>query len=140
MSTIGSVLNVITKDCYMAKIDIKDAYYSVPILDKHQKYLKCYFKGQLYQFMCLPNGLSSGSRKFTKLLKPPLATLSCDQAVVSASIDDLITIARNYKMCSNNVFSVVNLLDSLGFVVHPEKSQFIPSLKLEYLGVVIDSL
>ena len=88
MSTIGSVLNLITKDCYMAKIDIKDAYYSVPILYKHQKYLKFYFKGQLYQFMCLPNGLSSGPRKFTKLLKPPLATLMHDKAVVSAYIDN----------------------------------------------------
>ena len=90
--------------------------------------------------MCLPNGLSSGPRKFTKLLKPPLATLRRDKDVVSAYIDDLIRIARNYKMCSNNVFSVVNLLDSLGFVVHPEKSQFIPSQKLEYLGFVIDSV
>ena len=28
---------------------------------------------------------------------------------------------------------------SLGFVIHPEKSKFIPSKKVEYLGFVIDS-
>ena len=43
-------------------------------------------------------------------------------------------------MCSNNVFSVDNLLDSLGFVVHPEKSQIIPSQNRGYLGFVIDSV
>ena len=55
----------------MTKVDIKDAYCSVPILLEHHKYLKFYFRGKLYQFTCLPNGLCSGPRKFTKLLKPP---------------------------------------------------------------------
>ena len=68
MSTIGSELNLITKDYYMANIDIKDAYYSVPILDKQQKYLKFKFKGQLYQFTWLPNGLSSGPTGPERLL------------------------------------------------------------------------
>ena len=29
----------------MAKLDIKDAYYSVTLLEKHQKYLKLFFWG-----------------------------------------------------------------------------------------------
>ena len=74
----------------MGKIDIKDAYYSVPILEEHQKFLKFMFKGKSYQFTCLPNGLSSGPHKFTKLLKEPLATLRKSKISVSAYIDDLI--------------------------------------------------
>ena len=70
METIGDTL--VTPNCFMAKVDIKDAYYSVPILPEHQKYLKFYFTGNPYQFTCLPNGLCSDPRKFTKLLKPPL--------------------------------------------------------------------
>ena len=31
------------------------------------------------------------------------------------------------------------LLDSLGFVIHPEKCEFVPSQTIEYLGFVIDS-
>ena len=38
METINSILTMITPGCYMAKIDIKDAYYSIPILSEHQKY------------------------------------------------------------------------------------------------------
>ena len=75
METIYSILTVITPNCYKAKRDIKDAYYSIPILEEHQKYLKSLFGGKLYQFTCLPNGLCSGPRKLTKLLKAALAYL-----------------------------------------------------------------
>ena len=64
METINSILTMITPNCYMAKPDIKDAYYSIPILEKHQKYLKYLFGGKLYQFTCFSNGLCSGPIKF----------------------------------------------------------------------------
>ena len=54
METINSILTIITPNCYMAKLDIKDAYYSILILEEHQKYLKFLFGGKLYQFTCLP--------------------------------------------------------------------------------------
>ena len=49
----NSILKMITPHCYMAKIDIKDAYHSIPILEEHQKYLKFLFGGKLYEFTCL---------------------------------------------------------------------------------------
>ena len=140
MDTIHSVLSLITSNCYMGKIDIKDAYYSVPILEEHQKFLKFMFKGKLYQFTFLPNGLCSGPRKFTKLLKPPLATLRKSKISVSAYIDDLITVAKNFSCYFTNIIKCVNLLDSLGFVVHPDKSVFVPSQTIEYFGFIINSV
>ena len=65
METINSILTIITPNYYMTKLDIKDGYYSIPILEEHQKYLKFLFEGKLYQFICLPNGLCSGLRIFT---------------------------------------------------------------------------
>ena len=122
METIKSLLTLVTPNCYMAKVeDIKDAYYSVPILPHHQKYLKFYFRGKLYQFTCLPNGLCSGPRKFTKLLKPPLSYLRLQQVTVAGFIDDLITLGRSFVECERNFKLIVTLLDSLGFVVHPNK-------------------
>ena len=139
MDTISTVLNLVTKDCFMAKVDIKDAYYSVPIKISDQRYLKFEYNGNLYKFTCLPNGLSSGPRKFTKLLKPPMAALRKRKQIVSAYIDDLITIAKTFSLCFDNVKDLVGTIDSLGFVVHPDKSEFIPSQVIEYLGFVIDS-
>ena len=39
-----------------------------------------------------------------------------------------------------NVIDTVNLIDSLGFTIHPEKSTFIPSQVLIFLGFVINSV
>ena len=57
METIKSVLNLITSNCYMANIGIKN-------------FLKFSLQGKLYKFTYLSNRLCSGSREFTKLLKP----------------------------------------------------------------------
>ena len=75
MDTLYTIIKLVEKDCFMASIDLKDAYYSVPIAASYRKYLKFSWKGSLYQFTCLPKGLSCGPRKFTKLLKPALSDL-----------------------------------------------------------------
>ena len=73
MDTLHTITKLIEKDCFMASIDLKDAYYSVPITRTDRKYLRFLWQGTLFQFTCLPNGLSCAPRKFTKLLKPALS-------------------------------------------------------------------
>ena len=75
MQTFQSVLSLIQPDCFMATIDLKDAYYSVKIDELDTKYLKFLLNSRLLKFVFLPNGLSPGPRKFTKLTKPQLALL-----------------------------------------------------------------
>ena len=95
METLSSVLRLVTPMTYMAEIDIKDAYYSVPIKLEDQKLLKFKFDNVLYQFTSLPNGYSEGPRKFTKLLKTPLAALRM------APTDPLI----NFLMAAKNPYN-----------------------------------
>ena len=66
---LKSLNKFIEYHCFMASVDLKDAYYSVPIAQEHQKYLKFLWRGQLYKFVCFPNGLAFCPRKFTKLLR-----------------------------------------------------------------------
>ena len=40
METLKSVVTLVKKDCYFAKIDLKDAYYSVLVHQKGRKFLK----------------------------------------------------------------------------------------------------
>ena len=138
METIKSISILVTPNYFMTKVDIKDAHYSVPIPPEHQKYVKFYFRGKLCQFTCLPNGLCSDPRKFTNLLKPPLSYLRL-QVTVARVIDDLITLGRSFAEFEGNIKLLLTLLDSLGFVVHPNKSIFIPARSIEYLDFVIDS-
>ena len=139
MDGIKDVLTLVTKNCFMAKIDLKDAYYSVPVSPDFQKYLKFEFDGQLYKFVCFPNGLGPCPRKFTKIGKVPLSVLRTDGVSVSGYIDDFFTKAGDFDSCVQSVEKMVSMFMTLGFVIHPEKSQLVPSQRLEFLGFVIDS-
>lgn len=140
MDTLYSILKLVEKNCYMASLDLKDAYYSVPIRESDRIYLRFLWQGILYQFTCLPNGLSSCPRKFTKLLKPPLSELHQLGHIVASYIDDLFLQGKTYESCVNNVIATFSLFDALGFIIHPDKSAFNPAQELVLLGFVINSV
>jgi len=58
---------------WMCYLNLKDAYHSVSIAKEHRKYLRFIWNGQIFEFTCLPFGLSSAARTFTKLLRPAMA-------------------------------------------------------------------
>ena len=43
------------------------------------------------------------------------------------------------ESCMDNISKIIEILMSLGFVIHPSKSEFIPSKTIEYLGFVINT-
>ena len=122
----------------MASLDLKDAYYSVPISEDHRKCLKFRWRGELYHYTCLPNGLSSALRLFTKLLKPVLSHLRACGLVSSIYLDDLQ--GDTYDECLANIYYTVNLLSKLGFFIHLGKSKFIPTQIMNHLGFTLDSV
>ena len=140
MDSISDITKLVTKDCFMASLDLKDAYYSIPIKASDRKYLRFIWKGEIYQFTCLPNGLSCAPRVFTKILKPALATLHSMGHISVAHIDDCYLQGQTYDKCVVNVLDTFMLLDNLGFVIHPIKSILKPSQQIITLGFLINSL
>ncbi|XP_045497532.1 uncharacterized protein LOC123695669 [Colias croceus] len=70
MEDYRTASKLITPNCFMATIDLKDAYFLVPVNKMHRKYLRFEYDGVLYEFNCLPFGLCTAPFVFTKLLKP----------------------------------------------------------------------
>ena len=126
MESLCTVLHVVKPGCYMASIDLKDAYYSVPIATEYQKYLKFQWQGQLCKYVCFPNGLAFCPRKFTKLLKPVFSHLRQLGHLSASHIDDSYLQGDDYADCEKNVMDTIKMFDSLGFTIHPEKSCFAP--------------
>ena len=139
MENIGTVKEMIRQDCFMASIDLTDAYHSVPIAKVHQKYLKISWKGQLYQYCSLAFGLSSAPRIFTKLLKPVLAKLRGDGFQSVAYLDDLYLQGKSRIECLKNVEATYDLLQKVGFHINEKKSVLVPTQQIEYLGFSLDS-
>ena len=132
-------LKLVTKNCFISVIDIKDAYYSVPIHPDFQKYLKFTWNGTLFQFCVFPNGLSPAPRHFTKLMKPVMATLRELGHINSIYIDDIYLQGDDFTDCHHNVTDTVTSLVSLGFYPHPDKSNILPSQEIHILGFCINS-
>ena len=139
MECLNQALDLIPQGSYMASIDLKDAYYSVPIAQQYRKYLKFAFDGKLYCFTCLPNGLSPAPRIFTKLLKPVFSSLRKVGHVSTVYIDDSLLIGKDRPSCEANVKATVSVLRQTGFTVHPVKSVFKPVQRIQYIGFLIDS-
>ncbi|CAB4016914.1 Hypothetical predicted protein [Paramuricea clavata] len=139
MESIQSAIRLLTPNCFMASIDLKDAYYCVPIASFHHKYLKFEWNGSLYQFTCFPNGLACCPRKFTKLMKPVFCYLRKLGHQSSPYIDDSLLTGQTYDDCAANVIDTTQLIDNLGFIAHPDKSVFIPTQELDYLGFTLNS-
>ena len=138
MDSLSTITKLVTQNCYMASVDMKDAYYSIPIRSSDRKFLRLIWEGELYEFTCLPNGLSCAPCIFTKTLKPPLSTLHKQRHIAVAHLDDLYLQGQTYEKCVQNVIDTTVLLDKLGLVVHPQKSTFIPTQVLTILGFVIN--
>lgn len=134
-----TVSKLINRDCYLASLDLKDAYFLVSVRKNHRKYLRFKFQGTIYEFTCLPFGLSCAPRTFTKILKPVLALLRGKGLVSNIYLDDLLLIGNTVQDCQFNVLKTVNLLQKLGFIINYQKSCLNASQTITYLGFYYDS-
>lgn len=139
METLESIIKLVRPGCFMASLDLKDAYYSVPIAVEDRVFLRFWWENTLYQYTCFPNGLTSAPRKFTKLMKPVLAHLRLRGYTNAIYIDDLYLQAESESECSENVIATENCITGLGFTINEKKSVKTPSQQLVMLGFILDS-
>ena len=133
------VRKIVSHNCFMATLDLKDAYYLIPIAEKDKKYLSFIFSGQHYEFNCLPFGLNTAPWVFTKLLKPVIVHLreaGCSSVIY---FDDILLIGNSQVNFKSNVKVTCTLLNSLGFIINAEKSKHVPPLHCSYLGLELYS-
>ena len=97
------------------------------------------WKGTLYEFACLPFGLASAPRAFTKIMKPVIGLLRQLGIRIIVYLDDMLIMAQSQEMAKCHAATTINLLESLGFTVNYQKSVLIPSTTIEFLGFVVDS-
>ena len=139
MESIQNAMDLMSPSCYMASVDWKDAYYCVPIPLKFRKYLVFKWDNDYFQYTCLPNGLASAPRVFTRLSKVLFSELRKQGLMSTSYIDDSLLIAKTLSEARLNVLKTVQISTAAGFVVHPEKSVLHPAKVITYLGFVLNS-
>ena len=140
IETIHSAAHLIQQNHCILEIDLKDACYSVEILEEHRKDLKFFARSKLLKFIVLPNGLSSGPRKFKKLTKPPIAALRLEGIIIAFYVDDFIILGETYEECLTGSIKTIKMFPCLGFLIYPDKTNFLPAQKITYQGFIFDSV
>ena len=119
---------------WMTQVDLKDAYFMVPIHEEDRAFLKFLFKERTYQFKCLPFGLACAPWVFTKTLKPLAAQLRQLGMRLIVYTDDILILAESKELAWDHVIGLVYLLENLGFVISKPKCVLEPTQSVEFLG------
>ena len=125
---------------WMMKVDLKDAYFAIPLNCQDRKLLRFQWQGKLYQFNCLPFGLSSAPWVFTKATKPVVTILRTLGMRIIIYIDDILVMAPSKEIAQQHTDCLIFLLENLGFTINRQKSLTDPSQEIEFLGLIADSI
>lgn len=139
LEDLRTAIKLVSRDCRMATLDLKDAYHLIKIHEDSRKYLRFMWENDIYEFNVLPFGLNVAPYIFTKIMKPVVKLLRTCGFLSTIYLDDLLLIGRSHNDCIENVNFSIKLIKSLGFIVNEEKSALIPSTTCKFLGFIIDS-
>ena len=111
MELVHILKDIIKPGDWLAKVDLKDAFLTIPIHNTHRKNLRFNFQGKIYQFNCLPFGLSSAPWVFTKTLKPAIAILRQLGVRLIVYIDDILILAETKELVLQAMNALIYLLE-----------------------------
>ena len=134
-----TIINMIKRHDYFVSIDLTDAFIMLSINESCYKYLCFDWENRRLHYRCMPFGMTSSPRIFTKVFKSVLTFLRGRGLRISAWFDDIILVASSIALIREQLHFTMLILKSLGFIPHPEKSMLIPSQTINHLGFVWDS-
>lgn len=138
--TLDVILKGISRNSFFTSLDLTDAYFSIPIHESDRKYLKFVWKDKLYAFQCLCFGISCAPLVFTKVVKVVFSHIRSMGIDSYFYIDDSLYQAENFELALKNVKTTKEFIKSVGFDINEEKSVFVPSQRIIFLGYIIDSV
>ncbi|KAJ1198715.1 hypothetical protein NDU88_002554 [Pleurodeles waltl] len=133
MLTLVQVLSALDQGDWMVALDLQDAYFHIPILPSHRRYLRFKVGHEHFQFTVLPFGLTSAPRVFTKVMAVVAAHLRRSGISVFPYLDDWLLKAPTPQALVTHLQTMVDLLHSLGFTINVPKSHLTPSQKLSFI-------
>ena len=139
MTSLKDVFQLVQHNGWAVCLDLKDAYFHIPVHPRHRRFLQFIWRGQAYHYRCLPFGLFSSPRTFTRVTKPIAHYLRSRGIHVVFYLDDVLILARSRAMAGISRRRTVRLLQSLGFTLNTEKSDLTLRQCFTYLGFQWDT-
>ena len=126
----------------MFSFDIQSGYHHDPIFPPHQSFLgfSWFYKGKIryFCFRVLPFGLSSAPYIFTKIFRPLVVHRRQQGIHIVVYLDHGFGEAPSYQVPLDHSTKVKLDLMHSGFVPNSDKSIWVPTLVIDWLGFTID--
>jgi hypothetical protein len=90
MEGLPVVCSLIEPNNFTLKLDLTDAYYSVPVYPEYRRFLRFVFNGKIFEIQCLPFGLKSAPPAFTRLMTPVTAHIRSLGIRIVIYLDDIL--------------------------------------------------
>ena len=127
METPESIRTSLIPGKWVSSIDLSDTYLHIPIHPNSRKYLRFCYKSQVFQFTSLPFRLATALQVFTMIVKEvKLMTLSRELRI-HQYLDDWLIRSQSQEEAQVNTQAVVDLTQSLGWIINQEISELKPT-------------
>ena len=133
---IHSILDKLRDARYLSTIDLKNAYWQIPLEEESKEKTAFTVPGKgLFHFTVMPFGLHGASATFQRLLDRLIGPELEPHAF--AYLDDIIITSRTFKEHLEVLGKVFRKLREARLQINREKSRFVCS-ELKYLGHVVN--
>ena len=142
--SLQDAIDLITPNCFLAKIDLKSAYRSVRThpADHHLLGLSWEFSRGQKQYLVdtrLPFGSRLAPGIFNELSQAVRRMMERRGHQVVAYLDDYLCIGESYEDCLSCVNVLCGLLRRLGFAINYSKVEG-PAQRITFLGITLDTV
>ena len=138
METGQSIRRAMQKGMWVYSIDLKDAYFHIPIHPRSRKYLRITHQGQVYQFKALPFGVSSAPWLFTKIFSQLAVMLRSRKISIHLYLDDWLLKSLYKNQLLNQRSFTIRLIQTIGCLINWGKSELELTQEIEYVGLRYD--
>lgn len=133
---ISNILDKLRDAKYLSSLDIKNAYWQVPMAPECKPYTAFTVPGRgLFQFRRMPFGLHNAPATWQRLIDRVLSHM---EQYVFVYLDDIVVVTQTFEKHLEVLREVFDRLRGAGLTVRRDKCQFCrPELK--FLGYVVDA-
>ena len=126
METVTSVLLSVREGDFLASLDLKDAYFQIPIHPSSRKLLRLTSEGQFTSSEpCFE--LSTAPQVFTRVFAAVSAWAHSHGIRLLRYLDDWLVLASSERKANQAIQSLLSLCRTLGIVINEKKLDLMPS-------------
>jgi len=139
MEDIRAVTRMLQPGDFLTKLDLKHAYFHLPIAEAHRPWMGFQWDGQKYIWRTMCFGLNTAPRLWSKTIRVPVKLLRSWGVRMVFYIDDLLVAGRSVPECLQHAVTVARLLMWLGYEIEFGKTDLQPKQHIRFLGFELDT-